>query len=58
VIAMPWLLWRFSRWLLGKQIPSLKMDYRIVASVGVVVLAFGVLRNIDIPMFEFLAASE
>ena len=58
VVAMPWLFWRFSRWLLGKPAKSSTSDYRVIASIGVVVIAFGVLRNIDVPMFEFLAASE
>lgn len=58
VIAMPWLLWRFGRWLLGKEPKGSKVDYRLIAAVGVVVVAFGVFRNIDIPMFEFLAASD
>ncbi len=58
VVAMPWLLWRFGRWLLGRQANSSTIDYRIIASIGAIVVAFGVLRNTDLSMFAFLAATE
>ncbi len=58
VIALPWVLWRFGRWLLGRPITHSRVDYRVIAMVGVVVVTFGVLRNTDIASLAFLAATE
>lgn len=58
VIALPWLMWRFGHWLFGKPIRRSLRDYRVIVLVGVVVVVFGVLRNVESPVFAFLAASE
>lgn len=58
VIALPWLLWRFGHWLFGKTITRPKLDYKIIAMFGIVIVTFGILRNTGIDSLSFLAATE
>lgn len=57
MVALPWLLWRLGNWLVGRDPRTRVADARwLYALIGVVV-AYGVLRNIPVAPFTYLAAS-
>ena len=58
IIAMPWLLWRFGKWLVGRSPTTSQRDYRFIIGIGVCVVVFGVLRNIDYAPFTYLSAAK
>jgi hypothetical protein len=58
VLALPWLLWRFGKWLAGKSPTTSNLDYRFIVAIGVSVVLFGILRNIEHDPFAFLSAAN
>jgi hypothetical protein len=58
VIAMPWLLWRFGKWFVGRPPATNHRDYRFIVGIGLCVIAFGVLRNVDYVPFSYLSAAK
>lgn len=58
VVALPWLLWRYGLWMVGKRPVGKLRNYRYLLAIGFVVVCFGILRNLDGTMFSPLAANE
>lgn len=57
VVALPWLVWRYAQWLIGKSPIGRPVNYRILATIGLLVVGFGILRNLDGTFFASLAAN-
>ena len=58
VLALPWLLWRLSKWLTGRLPTTSNRDYRYIVAIGVSIVLFGILRNIEHDPFTFLSAAN
>ena len=57
VVALPWLAWRFTRWMTGHESGGRPVDHRILYSLAALVVTFGVARNIDVSPFIRLSAA-
>lgn len=57
MVALPWLLWRFGNWMVGRTPNSRLADARWLYALVAVVVVYAVLRNIPAAPFSYLAAS-
>jgi hypothetical protein len=58
LIALPWLLWRLSLWLTGRVSARPPANPRWLAALAVLVLTYGVLRNVPVEPFTFLSSAR
>jgi hypothetical protein len=58
VIGAPWALWRYGQWLIGHERNVRPVRYRWIIAVGLTVVGFGVLRNVNYGLLLPLAASQ
>lgn len=57
VLATPWMVWVFSRWLIFGQSARVTASRKQLLLISVGTLAFAVLRNLNIEPFLWLAAT-
>jgi hypothetical protein len=58
LIALPWLLWRLALWLTGQVSARPPANPRWLAALAVVVVTYGVLRNVPVEPFTFLSSAR